>query len=206
MKPKHNESNLDELRDITITPYIQLATPLITVPRKIGGNMFRHQMATLTILIDYKFTDSVMLKASVIHDLLEDVPETPIDKIIEADFEGREVLKVVLELTKDPAKETKIEYLKRLHKNGSYRAKVIKLADRISNITDITTDIFFKDWIDNYIKQTEKYILPIAQEINDDMHLELRDSLEKKKELVSIIYQSKKAAKLWLGMNGKKKK
>jgi len=206
MTTKKNDSNLDELRDITLTPYIQIALPLITVPRRIGGNMFRHQMATMAILIDYKFIDSVMLKAAVIHDLLEDIPDTPFEKIINADNEGSEVLKIVLELTKHPINESKPEYLTRLHKNGSFRAKVIKLADRISNITDITTDIFDKDWIDKYIKQTEEYILPMAADINEDMHRELSDSLAKKKKLVSIIYQSKRTAKLLLGINGKKKK
>jgi len=33
--------------------------------------MFRHQMSTLAILLDYKFADPVLLKAAVIHDLFE---------------------------------------------------------------------------------------------------------------------------------------
>ena len=30
--------------------------------------MFRHQLATLAILLDYKIVDPVLLKASLIHD------------------------------------------------------------------------------------------------------------------------------------------
>ena len=50
---------------------------LIDVPRKAGSNMFRHQMSTLAILLDYKTTDPVLLKASVIHDLVEEAAGLP---------------------------------------------------------------------------------------------------------------------------------
>ena len=63
---------------------------LIGVSRKVGGNQFRHAFSTLGILLDYKyFNDSVLLKASLIHDLLEDVPETQVDEIRNTDFEGK---------------------------------------------------------------------------------------------------------------------
>ena len=47
------------------------AMRLIGMPRRAGSNMFRHQMSTLAILLDYKTSDPVLLKASVIHDLFE---------------------------------------------------------------------------------------------------------------------------------------
>lgn len=53
-----------KLAGITLAPYIVRAMRLIDVPRKAGSNMFRHQMSTLAILLDYKFTDPVLLKAS----------------------------------------------------------------------------------------------------------------------------------------------
>ena len=63
-----------QLKGIYLAPYIQLATALVGKSRHAGGNMFRHQIDTLGILIDYGYIDSVLLKASVIHDLIEDVP------------------------------------------------------------------------------------------------------------------------------------
>ena len=48
---------------------------LIGVKRRSGSNMFRHQISTMGILLDYKITDPVLLKAAVIHDLFEDAPD-----------------------------------------------------------------------------------------------------------------------------------
>ena len=59
------------LGGITMAPYIVKAMALIGVKRKGGSNMFRHQMSTLAILLDYKFIDPVLLKAACIHDLFE---------------------------------------------------------------------------------------------------------------------------------------
>ncbi|HRU78860.1 MAG TPA: hypothetical protein P5214_10745, partial [Rectinema sp.] len=71
-----NKTAMLRLKRMHLAPYIQLATSLIGKPRRSGGNMFRHQLDTMAILIDYGYIDSVLLKASLIHDLLEDAPET----------------------------------------------------------------------------------------------------------------------------------
>ena len=65
------------LASITLAPYIVKAMALIGVKRRAGSNMFRHQISTMGILLDYKITDSVLLKAAVIHDLFEDAPAMP---------------------------------------------------------------------------------------------------------------------------------
>ena len=62
------------LGSITMAPYIVKAMALIGVKRRAGSNMFRHQISTMGILLDYKIIDPVLLKASVIHDLFEDAP------------------------------------------------------------------------------------------------------------------------------------
>ncbi len=196
-------SDLNELAEITLTPYLQKATALIGVERKIGGNQFRHMMATLAILIDYKIIDSVILKASVIHDLLEDLPETDSNIILNTDFEGNEVLSIVKELTRR-TDETKIEYLTRIKEQGSNKAKIVKLADRISNLTDINTDIFDYDFISRYIDETEKYVLPIAKEINSDMYIELSHLIERKKKLISSMEQLQDILKNIFTKNNKK--
>lgn len=43
---------------------MQIATYLIGKEREGGGNMFRHQVDTMGILIDYGYTDSVLLKTA----------------------------------------------------------------------------------------------------------------------------------------------
>ena len=41
------------LKSTFMAPYMQLATALIGKTREGGGNMFRHQLDTMAILIDY---------------------------------------------------------------------------------------------------------------------------------------------------------
>jgi c-di-GMP-related signal transduction protein len=62
---KMNSQQMQKLSDMRLAPYMQLATGLIGKARHAGGNMFRHQMDTLAILIDYGYIDSVLLKASI---------------------------------------------------------------------------------------------------------------------------------------------
>ena len=50
---------------------------LIGVRRRAGSNMFRHQLSTMAILLDYKIVDPILLKAAVIHDLFEDAADMP---------------------------------------------------------------------------------------------------------------------------------
>ncbi|HNX74035.1 MAG TPA: hypothetical protein PKJ53_07655, partial [Spirochaetales bacterium] len=101
------------LKNMQIAPYIQLASVLIGKPRRSGGNMFRHQIDTMGILMDYGYIDSILLKASVIHDLLEDAPEIDRDAILSIDDEASEVYKLVLEVTRRPI-ETKMVFLQRI--------------------------------------------------------------------------------------------
>jgi hypothetical protein len=79
------------LRNLTLAPYIVKAMALIGVKRRGGSNMFRHQLNTLAILLDYKIIDPVLLKAAVIHDLFEDAPGTPgvtQEEIVRLDSDG----------------------------------------------------------------------------------------------------------------------
>jgi (p)ppGpp synthase/HD superfamily hydrolase len=171
------------LARITMAPYIVKAMALIGVRRRAGSNMFRHQIGTLAILLDYKHTDPVLLKASVIHDLFEDaatmpgVSETEITRI---DSDGRAVYDLVMEVTIRYAagvRETKAEFLGRIMREGSPRAKVLKLADRISNLTTLgyLNDVAF---VKRYLAETRACILPYAQAVNPDMFRELSDLVE----------------------------
>jgi len=176
--------NLEQrLANITLAPYIVKAMALIGVKRRSGSNMFRHQISTMGILLDYKFADPVLLKASLIHDLFEDaskmpgVSEAEIKKI---DSDGPAVYELVMEVTirdVDGAREPKSEYLLRIMRSGSERAKILKLADRISNIFALgfVHDLSF---VKRYLSETRTYILPYAEAVNVDMFRELSDLVE----------------------------
>lgn len=176
-------NNLQFFNNLILAPYLIKATALIGVSRKGGGNQFRHQFATLGILIDYKYEDSILLKASLLHDLVEDFKhENKLEEIKHIDEDGQYVVDLILEVTKDDL-ESKEEYLERIFKTGSKRAKILKCADRISNLTDLHLDTHTAGKIIKYLDQTEKYILPMAREVNVNFEKELIDLIAKRRKL-----------------------
>jgi len=180
-------SDLETLRNLVLAPYIIKATALVAVDRKVGGNQFRHCFSTLGILLDYKFYDnSVLLKASLLHDFLEDLPETDVDEIRWIDHESKQVVDLVLEVTKRKG-ELKSQYLQRILSKGSRNALILKCADRISNLTDLHRDTHTDQKISEYLDQTEKYVLPMAEKVNEDMVLELTDLVAKRREILKMI-------------------
>jgi len=174
----------DKLRSLVLAPYIIKATALIGKARYVGGNQFRHAFATLGILLDYKyFSNPVILKASLVHDLFEDIPSADKAILRDLDSDGDEVTRLVLELTKDE-KESKATYLNRILEEGSVNAKILKVADRISNLTDINRSIFSDKKITNYLDESEQYVLPMAHQVNKDMVVELTDLIEKRRSML----------------------
>ena len=90
------------LGNIVLAPYIVKAMALIGVKRRAGSNMFRHQISTMGILLDYKIVDPVLLKAAVIHDLFEDavgMPGVSEEEITRIDADGPAVYDLVMEVT-----------------------------------------------------------------------------------------------------------
>jgi GTP pyrophosphokinase len=170
----------EKLIQLIVAPYLQKATALRGVARKVGGNQFRHMMATFTILIDYHYTDHILLKASLIHDLFEDVPNADPGEIIDLDNHGPAVLKLVREVSRTPD-VSKIDYLKKILFEGSKEAKILKSADRISNITDLHLDIMIREKMADYLDQTMTYIYPMAKEVNNLMAIEISDLVERRK-------------------------
>ena len=165
-----NESML-QLKGIYLAPYMQLATQLIGKARYAGGNMFRHQIDTMGILIDYGYIDSILLKASVVHDCIEDIPNFNPQQIVNIDSDGQQVLELVMEVTKKEGQK-KNDFLRSIIENGSERAKILKCADRISNMISLgfVTDPAF---IERYCDETEFFIFPIALEVDYTMYHEL---------------------------------
>jgi GTP pyrophosphokinase len=176
------------LANITLAPYIVKAMALIGVKRRAGSNMFRHQISTMGILLDYKIVDPVLLKASVIHDLFEDaatMPGVTEEEIKQVDSDGAAVYELVMEVTikfVDGVREPKSEYLERIMQHGSDRAKVLKLADRISNLFALgfVHDVAF---VKKFLRETRDHILPHAEKINPDMHRELSDLVQNREQM-----------------------
>ncbi|MBK7028587.1 MAG: HD domain-containing protein [Bacteroidales bacterium] len=159
---------MNALRHMELAPWIQKATALIEHHRKVVGNQFRHCLATMTILMDYHFIDSVLLKAAIVHDLLEDSTRVTEYELSIIDADGPEVVQVVKELSRNKQLQTKKEYLEFLLRSGSAQARIVKLADRISNLTDLHLFVFSKENAQSYIEQTEMYILPMVSSLLDE--------------------------------------
>ena len=169
--PEMIRRDLRPLTSIHIAPYMQVATALIGKARECGGNMFRHQVDTMSILIEYGYVDSVLLKASLIHDVIEDIPDFNINEILTIDSEAGQVYDLVLEVTKK-AGQVKSDYLKGIIKRGSEKAKILKCADRISNMVSLGF-VNEPEFIERYCDETEIYVFPIALAVNFNMYEEL---------------------------------
>lgn len=180
------------LARITLAPYIVKAMALIGVRRRGGSNMFRHQISTLGILLDYKIVDPILLKASVIHDLFEDalgLPGVTRDEITRLDSDGPAVYDLVMEVTRRRIKgvpEPKSEFLLRVMQTASMRARTLKLVDRISNLTALgyAHEVPF---IRRQVAETREYILPYAEQVNPDMFRELSDLVSSREHLLTLI-------------------
>ena len=75
------------------------------------------------------------------------------------------------EVTKKPG-QLKNEYLRGILANASHKAKLLKCADRISNMISLgfVTSAAF---IERYCDETEYFIFPIALEVDYNMYQEL---------------------------------
>lgn len=180
-------SDLDTLKNLVLAPYILKATALIGVSRLVGGNQFRHSFSTLGILLDYKYYhDSILLKASLLHDFFEDLPRSQVEEIRSIDYEGNQVVELVLEVTRRN-EESKCDYLQRVLSTGSTNALLLKCADRISNLTDLHRDTHTDQKISDYLDQTEKFVIPMAHKVNEHMFNELTDLVDKRRAILKII-------------------
>jgi GTP pyrophosphokinase len=140
-------------------------------------------MDTMSILIDYGYIDSILLKASVIHDLVEDIPEFSRNTILQTDFEANDVYSLVMEVTRERT-EPKSEFLTRILQKGSKKAKVLKCADRISNMISLGY-VNEPSFVKRYCEETIKYIYPIADEVDLNMRRELKDLVDSRQFLVA---------------------
>lgn len=189
-----NNELTQQLAGITLAPWIQKASALRGVPRKVGGNQFRHAFSTLGILIDYQKIDPVLLKAAIIHDLFEDSKKIEVEflksEIISVDHDGEAVYKLAMEVTQDKRIfKNKSLFLKKIMEEGSTQAKILKCADRISNLTDLNHDIFNRHDMLRMLDDTRNYILPMAKEVDENMYKELRDLIRHRETILKLKVQ-----------------
>jgi len=179
----HEEQALEKM---VLAPYVQKSTALRGKYRYVGGNQFRHALSTFAILLDYHYMDPVLLKASIIHDIFEDVKCVSPEEIINLDSDGQAVYDLVMEVTRQKG-ETKDEFLSRVLEKGSTYAKILKCADRISNLTDLHRDTHSDQKISEYLDQTEQFVIPMARKVNADMVVELTDLVEKRRGILKLM-------------------
>ncbi len=173
------------LEKLVLAPYVQKSTALRGKYRYVGGNQFRHAFSTFAILLDYHYIDPVLLKAAMIHDVFEDVKWVTKEEIMSLDEDGPQVYDLVIEVSRKN-NESKPEFLKRILMEGSTTAKILKCADRISNIIDLHSDTFDKEFIKRYIEETKEYVIPMAAEVNSHMLFELKDLIKKREKSMSF--------------------
>ncbi|MDR2552690.1 MAG: hypothetical protein LBD31_05950 [Treponema sp.] len=173
------------LKGTYLAPYIQLATLLIGKTREGGGNMFRHQIDTMATLIDYGYIDSVLLKASLVHDVIEDIPDFNLNVLLSIDYESPAVYELVRQVTRNPG-ESKGEFLTRVRSSGSRNAKILKCADRISNMIALGF-VISPEFISRYTGETVRYVYPIAEEVDKRMLGELESLVDSRRRYLSAI-------------------
>lgn len=129
-----------------------------TQERRSGEPYITHPIKVAVIIRENKESHKIneLVSAALLHDILED---TIVDERELKELFGNLVLSLVKELTTDEQEEEKLgkkEYLAKKMKNMSSWALVIKLADRLDNVSDMNTaNPEFKK---RYTEETE-YIL-----------------------------------------------
>lgn len=122
--------------------------------RKQGTPYYEHPVRVAEILKEKGYGYDYYVTA-LFHDLLEDTDAT-IDEI--KDLSNEEILTSVKLLTKQKGYIME-EYISNINNNEI--AKAVKLSDRLHNLTEgVYAD---KKWKIKYIKETEKYFLPLAK-------------------------------------------
>ena len=119
-----------------------------------------HPIVVAETLSRFGVDDPITLQAAILHDTLEDTETTPEE--LETFF-GREVRDVVIEVTDDKAlpKQERKEAQVRHAASLSRRAKLVRIADKISNVHDVLhapPADWPVDWRLGYIDWTERVV------------------------------------------------
>lgn len=144
--------------------------------RKFNGEPYaNHRIRVLHTVSQHTFEPAVLI-AAVLHDVLEDCPETNYEEIVEK-F-GIEAATIVLSLTNDKEEMAKLggkrAYLAKKINTLSSDELLIKLADRLDTITYLSNN----EWSRKYCEETRHiFIETINVENLNTSHLSLLDKI-----------------------------
>jgi len=156
--------------------------PVIKVP------YINHPMrVAIMVMSDIESSDSDMIAAALLHDVVEDGNGTVTTADLENKF-GRTVALMVSVLSKPPA-DKKIARAKQLatyHERLAQSAtstKIVKLCDRVDNLRE-ASEIDSPDWQKQYLMETLEIYLPLAHSTNDYLHGQLLDACGRLSEVI----------------------
>jgi len=141
--------------------------------RKFTGDPYITHPETVASIVHGYTSEPVITIAAILHDVVEDT-NTTIEDITE--LFGYHVSDLVRELTipkehkKDP--ESKKEYLVKCINQMSSEALLIKLVDRLHNISGLLYENVDNNFIERYVNETIYILDSIDRELNED-HKEL---------------------------------
>lgn len=131
--------------------------------------------------------DDALLISAILHDTIEDTDTTPNE--IKTEF-GEEVLSLVLEVTDDKSlpKQTRKQLQVEHAPHKSDKAKLLKLADKVSNVGDII-NWPPKDWSQErrqeYLLWTERVVAGLRG-VNEELERQYDDLLIQGKKSLGI--------------------
>ncbi len=173
MRDPHNLSSIDASRLALVIYDAQLfATKKHKgqIRRNSGESYIEHPLRVSRIVGKYtKNTDLII--CALLHDTIEDTTATYLE--LKENF-GENVANIVLSLTNDKKEITRVgktKYLLKKMNNLNNGALLVKLADRLDNVSDLSTGS--SKWSYKYAKQT-KHILDNLNKTNvTNSHLEI---------------------------------
>lgn len=153
--------------------------------REEGAEYIIHPIrAVLVLLKELKITDTALIAAALLHDVVEDTDASIED--IKSNF-GEEVGRLVQNLTRErPSDETE-ERKKEAKKkklteilNADESTRLVKCADLLDNMRSwksIPEESAARKKFPRWLEETEKYSIPIAEKTNKYLASEMRKAL-----------------------------
>ncbi|MDR0410259.1 MAG: hypothetical protein LBH18_07705, partial [Spirochaetaceae bacterium] len=106
------------------------------------------------------------------------------------DYDSPAVYELVLEVTRDK-NEVKSDFLTRIREHGSHNARVLKSADRISNMISLGF-VNKPEFVARYTEETASYVLPIAESVDQNMLIELNCLVESRRNALKKSAESER--------------
>ncbi len=179
---KEFEENTDDV--VKITKAFSTAADLHSGQSRDGSKepYINHALKVALILSDeLKIRDVDLICAALLHDILQKGNNSETDKLdqIKKNF-GENVYNIVQTLTEHPsANETRQQSLESYFQNISKSPKtsrVVELADRLDNVRFFKNAVK-KDKAIRYKEETQKYVVPIAEQTDETLAFKLTVAL-----------------------------